>query len=280
MKGGDIKLLKCSRLPRKQCTPKQKAWRGDYCCVPLCRNSSGKQKERKRLGLPFLSFHKFPKAGTIRYKTWIVKIRRDPGSKFQINMHTKICSQHFTDEDFSLTERPRLKSTAVPSVFAWTTECFRRHSETSQIAASEKQRCDFGKRRVSESTLCSDSDDENVDDNNHSEDGYQFLDDSTTMSTNEIESLQSQILDLQAQIVQLQQSMADLELSAQKSLFRLQNIKDNDDLIKFYTGFPDYDTLIAAYKIFLESDARVMRQWDGKHCKQNYGKTEDTENFY
>ena len=109
-----------------------------------------------------------------------------------------------------------------------------------------------------------------MDEDKHSEDGYQFLDDSTTISTNEIESLQSQILDLQAQIVQLQQSMADVELSAQKSLFRLHNIKDNDDLIKFYTGFPDYDTLIAAYKILLESDARVMRQWDGKHSKQSY----------
>ena len=55
-------------------------------------------------------------------------------------------------------------------------------------------------------------------------------------------------------------------MSAQKSLFRLQNIKDCDDLIKFYTGFPDYTTLIAAYKILLESDASGMQQWHGKHC--------------
>jgi len=264
-----IKLHKCSSAHRKR-TPKQKAWRGDYCCVPLCRNSSGQNKERQRLGLPKLSFHVFPKAGTIRYKNWIVKIRRDPGSKFVINKYTKICSQHFTAEDFSSKERRRLKPDTVPSIFPWTNECFRRDSETSRIAKSDKQRCDFmEERRSSESTSCSDFGGDSMEDT-FKQDDYEYLDSATTKSATETEALKSHIIDLQSQILKLQQSIAEVELSAQKSLFRLQNIKDNDDLIRFYTGFPDYSTLIAAYKILLESDASVMQQWNGKHCKEDF----------
>ena len=40
--------------------------------------------------------------------------------------------------------------------------------------------------------------------------------------------------------------------------------------MKYYTGFPDYATLLAFFEVLLESDATVMRQWDGKNCKSNY----------
>jgi len=61
---------------------------------------------------------------------------------------------------------------------------------------------------------------------------------------------------------------AELELakdSAAKSLFRLENTKDNDEDVKYYTGFPDYNTLLAFFEVLLKSDATVMRQWDGKN---------------
>ena len=29
-----------------------KEWSGQYCCVPLCRSSSGEEAERERLGMP------------------------------------------------------------------------------------------------------------------------------------------------------------------------------------------------------------------------------------
>ena len=40
--------------------------------------------------------------------------------------------------------------------------------------------------------------------------------------------------------------------------------------MKFYTGFPDYDTLFYFYKNILESDAMVMRQWSGRQSKETY----------
>lgn len=43
-----------------------------------------------------------------------------------------------------LAVRPRLKPTAVPSIFLWTTQAFQPHSITSQIASSALQRNEYG----------------------------------------------------------------------------------------------------------------------------------------
>jgi len=76
------------------CQLKEIVWHGNYCCVPKCHNSSGRQKERKLLGPPKLSFHCFPNDEDM-VKKWIVKIKRDPGVDFNLNKNTKICSpQH------------------------------------------------------------------------------------------------------------------------------------------------------------------------------------------
>ena len=54
-----------------------------------------------------------------------------------------------------------------------------------------------------------------------------------------------------------------------KCLFSLENIKDNDTMI-FYTGFTDYETLLAFYEEVLEDDAMVMRQWSGQRSEPHY----------
>ena len=87
-----------------------------------------------------MSFHSFPDVKSIKGKEWIQKIRRDPGNEFIVTKHTKICSEHFTPSDFfhddqELQCRRRcLKSSAVPSLFAWTNNEHKRISVTSQKA--------------------------------------------------------------------------------------------------------------------------------------------------
>ena len=39
-------------------------WKGQYCCVPLCRNASGGSAERRQLGSVRVSFHSFPNLST------------------------------------------------------------------------------------------------------------------------------------------------------------------------------------------------------------------------
>ena len=161
--------------------------------------------------------------------------------------------------------RPHLKPTAVPSVFPWSTEKFKRETLTSKKASSAIQCRNYrndGIHSISERGLesnCVYTDDEPA-----YSDSVEHVDSLQSHSIlNELEVLRQKVSQLQA----------DLDLakeSTSKSLFRLKNIEENDELIKFYTGFPDYATLLAFYEKLLEADAAVMRQWAGKNCKNEY----------
>ena len=65
-------------------------------------------------------------------KKWKVKIRRDEGELFTITEHTRVCSLHFTGDDYGTTlgGLKVLKDDAVPSVFPWKTPVNQRLSKT------------------------------------------------------------------------------------------------------------------------------------------------------
>ena len=95
-------------------TAGRNTWGGQYCCVLLCRSSSGEC------------------------------IRRDPGCNFAVNQNTKVCSLHFTNKDYISgdplhSKRHVLKQTAVPSVFPWTAVQHQQSTNTSKLAASVYQ---------------------------------------------------------------------------------------------------------------------------------------------
>ena len=85
-----------------------------FCCAGGCTNRSDANKN--------ISFHSLPLNDKKRLNIWIPKMKRDP-KYFSITKHTKICSVHFTKNDFidSIEKVKRLKSTSVPSRFEWTT---------------------------------------------------------------------------------------------------------------------------------------------------------------
>ena len=76
------------------------------------------------------------------------KIRCDPGRNFVVNQNTKVCSLHFSNEDYISgdplhSKRHVLKHTAVPSVFPLTVVQHQRSTNTSKLAASVYQHCDM-----------------------------------------------------------------------------------------------------------------------------------------
>ena len=256
-------------LKKYRVTEAVKAWKGYYCCVPLCRSSSGQQSERKRLGLRPVSFHSFPDLKTDRAKDWITKIRRDPGTYFTINKNTKICSLHFKPEDYLYSElllpsaKPRLKPTAVPSVFPWTNRVSQRTTVTSKLAASSQQRCDILRPLIVDDT--SGNIDELTPD-------YKFdnaVDDASTDTTN-TEILSNKVHALELKVKELEDKLQQSESNAARELFHLENIKQKEELVKFYTGFPDYATLMIFFEEILKHDAEVMRLWKGKDCKDDF----------
>ena len=238
-----------------------------YHCVETLQGSRRKENVWDCQKYHFMIFQKL--VATVREKEWIVKIRRDPGCNFVINKHTKICSMHFTQDDFVpvhpdyLTVRPRLKPNAVPSIFPWTAQAFQRNSITSQIASSILQRNEYGSNSDHESSR--------VDEPVTKYDGVEADNVNDHVVCDEISSSPSREIDiLKLKIQHLQDSLVEAKSAAVKSLFCLENIKEKDELVKFYTGFPDFDTLHTAYTVILESDAKVMRQWEGKKCKNDY----------
>ena len=80
----------------------------------------------------------------------------------------------------------------------------------------------------------------------------------------QVSQIKLQVSQLKLQVSQLQGELEEARNCATCSLFRLENIKDKNELVRFYTGFPDYGTLLAFYEKILESDAKVMKQWDAE----------------
>ena len=217
-------------------------WRGDYCCVPLCQFVWSERGERT-FGINKVSFHLFPNDATIR-KEWILKIRRDPGVKFVITKCTKVCSEHFVADDFvdPFPELPTLRAClhnhAVSSVFPWPAKITQEQTSFTSIKAAESfQEYPSGtKQCLAELT---------VDDNpcgkegncneNDSDADLSVLDQEidTDLSVqdkdNEIEKLRLQ--------VRLQYELEEAKKETSRALFRLENFRDNDYLVKYYTGF-------------------------------------------
>ena len=222
-----------SSTTTKRC--RDSLWKGQYCCVPLCHHSSGESVERKLLNSGRISFHSFPNLSTDRERAlkWIVKIRRDPRTSFVINKNTKICSEHFKLEDFLCgggnpqAARHTLKKTAVPSLFPWASVNKEYTTTTSQKAALELE-CDL-----------SSSEEDSV---------------SPELSLNKFCEMDAEDIDYNSteylQVTELLNQLAEVQAKYEKSLFRLANIKEDNDLVPFYAGFPDYDTFFCFTKSF------------------------------
>ena len=86
-----------------------------------------------------------------------MKIRRDEGPKFKIASNTRVCSAHFVECDFLHSEyadtvayggssRRRLRSSAVPFVFAWSRGTLKRKAVwrvTGPVSAAKKKRLEL-----------------------------------------------------------------------------------------------------------------------------------------
>ncbi|EDO46201.1 predicted protein [Nematostella vectensis] len=90
-----------------------------HCCVSRCTGGSRYNTE--------LTFHRIPSRPSdeeIR-KKWLVKIRRDEGPSFKISSGTRVCSRHFSEEDYLALDNAgqrMLKRGSVPSIFDWSSQ--------------------------------------------------------------------------------------------------------------------------------------------------------------
>lgn len=86
-----------------------------------------------------VTFHRFPADKQLRAQ-WIRAIRRNPGEHFTITKSIKVCSKHFTEEDFLVgvaSGRHLLKDNAVPSVFPFGKQALSRHASGPALDVCE-----------------------------------------------------------------------------------------------------------------------------------------------
>ena len=254
--------------------------RGFCCVVPRCSNRTGQ-----------FSFHRFP-AAEDRRKAWIGAIRRDPGESFAITANTRVCSAHFLAEDYSSTtsygtspEVRRLKTTAVPSVFPWTTKKKpRRVLQRTTVEAPARS----SKRQA---TVTSSLDKRNIDSVTVTSEGQSTSESPTGDSMTDIRHpTPAPHLDHDyvlrgigdacvKHIEQLEETVAGLQGELRKTkklLISLDSVKDDDDMFKHVTGLPNYATFKALMDYFAPK-AKYMKWWRGQVTMQGRGKGKQRE---
>ncbi|KAM4744106.1 THAP domain-containing protein 6-like [Anableps anableps] len=84
-----------------------------------------------------ITFHRFPKESGLR-KRWVKALRR---KGFSPNTSTRICSEHFKEEDFDRTgQTVRLRDGVVPSVFSFSTPPKkRRAAKTTKVSPKKEE---------------------------------------------------------------------------------------------------------------------------------------------
>ena len=187
---------------------------GDHCCVPEC-TSDRRQKEKGIL------FHSFPGSSTTKTgkarevsteekevrARWKAAIRRDEkaGVFRVVDYQTVVCSDHFSDESYVQgIKKPgaKLKSSAVPTIFSWSTHSAKRKAPAERFEPTPK------KPREPQSDTAR-----------------------AKFEKNRADQLAVALAEAQAEL-------KDVESDWGLKMFSLARFQDNDSDIQYYTGFP------------------------------------------
>lgn len=208
-----------------------------HCCVPLCNGDSRYHED--------LRFHRIPgrtKDEKLK-KEWLVKIRRDEGPDFKITTSTRVCSRHFTKEDYlppTKSGSQRLKRGAVPSNFNW----------NSSFKARRKII-----RHVDRDTQTDDSDTDGVE--------SEAMQSRESVET-EVQSLKAQLLAMHGELeasrkeaAAAKEELRNVKAKATLSKFGLERFGPDNESIKFYTGFPTNEHIKLFFN-FIKPSAELM----------------------
>lgn len=213
----------------------------DHCCVPACTSRRDKQ--------PHLSFHSFPKTEPSRAQ-WIVAVKRDEGPYFRISNSTVVCSEHFTEDDFTLPAsspvgygraRRRLKSGAVPSVFSFSAKRCKRVSPTERLSTADARLALLSLPKFGPMTA------------------LESCDADLRMAKSTVDELERDVARLKAENARLQQQV-----------FRFLNVKEDPERLFFLSGVssdvwdllwnflkPSRETVVSGKSAATEAEGRV-----------------------
>lgn len=216
------------------------------CAAALCNNRSDNQKD--------LIFHSFPLDQSQR-KIWEVRMKRGD-EKFASNRSLFCCSEHFTATDYrpSLTGRRRdLVKNAIPSVFPWSVDEHKDNERSKRAKDREGKKLQQSVAKYAKTVNRS----------------CQLL--SATENTPDLEKKSNE----KPQNNDLVAEICDLRARVALSRFGLERFKSSDEDIFFYTGFQNYQTLIAFWD-FVKPSSESLLSWNQARSKVNGNLTDTT----
>ena len=199
---------------------------GHKCCAAAnCNNRSD--------NTPDLSFHEFP-SDKQRRKTWEIRMKR--GDAYFATVANKVCcSEHFLPSDFkpSLTgHRRSLIPGAVPSVFPWT-----KADEESHLRAKRLKL----RRETSEVTIKAEV-------NTQQETQQEQMQNDSRSVVFRPPTLEEWMEEMKKENERLHHELQESKSRERIYKFGIERFSGSNEDIKFYTGFPDYPTLIEFWK--------------------------------
>lgn len=215
-----------------------------FCCAGECENSSDKR--------PDISFHGLPLDNKALLKTWIAKMRRNP-NYFNVNKHVKICSKHFSPEDFINPDakKRRLKRNAVPSIFAWSKE------RPQTVARSAVEKLNTSRQEEEEAT---DTASEGEGDETLNMSGLTL----TSRKTQTQEDDFCELTDISHRIPCLH------SFSVYHLLSKCTTLSKEEKLFTHYTGFNSYVDFMNTLRFLLPNlDRKNLIYWDSEAGKSS-----------
>ena len=252
-----------------------------HCVAFGCLNRSDKPTCKK------LSWHSLPLNNKELLKTWLVKIRRENTA---VSKNSFLCSEHFDKKCFSKSFAGRkvsLKPESVPTIFCFTSQKPERKPP--------KERNDGVRPKAAKRLNLSSSEDHAASDEityDQTQMGgicvqnVDAIDEEVVMSENvlseeaeEIARLKQEITkteqdfvkqleELKLQLEEERKTRSEIEMLLNKNIFRIENIKNNNKLLRFYTGFPNYEIFTMVLDI-LGRDVAANLNYQNKDRSQS-----------
>ncbi|XP_038563098.1 uncharacterized protein LOC119894426 [Micropterus salmoides] len=213
----------------------------DFCSVPLCSSSAK---------FSSMSFHAFPTDAEIRAK-WVVNIRR---VNFTITNRSRVCSRHFLKEDLIETPKGlrRLRKGALPVLFEW--NGYKSHQHANLLDRRESPAANCTRQADGDMGGEGGAEDSRIEALTSRNKSLEVLGehDYSKKPLSAGEELQA----AQMELDRLEEESRELK-SERFFLWRLQL---EPDLIKFFTGFKDYNTL-KVFFLALQPTAQTAWEW-------------------
>ena len=220
--------------------------RHSSCIAYECKSRSTKEESKE------LSWHLFPLSDKELLRTWLIKIKR---TNTPVSKNSYLGSKHFEEECFIKPfggQRIRLKPVSVPTKFVFTVQRKERKRPCCRGEAMDTIKRTKSKKINFHGTTDDVTEDDQLEfcqpldrtqpDEDFSVDHHEPEESREDELEAKISCFYDKISELEKLLLEERSNKKELEILSTRRAFNIENIKNNNKLMRFYTGFDSYET--------------------------------------